>query len=57
MDDTKTEFITFGTSNLLSKMDFVSITVGGIPFHCPKSVKFLDVVLDDTLSFRQHVVA
>ena len=40
MIDTKTEFITFSTSNLLHKKDLDSITVGGITTNCSKTVKF-----------------
>ena len=58
MNDTKTEFITFGTPpHLLSKKDLDSITVGGTTVSCSKTVKFLGAFLDETLSFRQHVAA
>ena len=41
MNDTETEFITFGTSNLLSKKDFDSITFRGITVNCSKQSNFL----------------
>ena len=56
VNDRKTEFITFGTSNLLSKKDLDSITVGAITVNCSKTVTFPGAYLDETLSFRQHVV-
>ena len=55
MNDTKNEFITFGTSILLSKKDLDSITVEGITVNCSKTAKFLGAFLHETLSFRQHV--
>ena len=57
MNDTETDFITFGTSNLLSKKGLDSITVGGITINCSKTIKFLGAFLDETLSFKQHVAA
>ena len=43
MNDTNTEFIIFGTSNLLSKIeDLDSIIVGGITVNSSQMVKFLD---------------
>ena len=57
MNDTKTEFITFSTANLLSKKDLDSITVGGITINCSKTVKCLGAFLDEILSFRQDVAA
>ena len=57
MNGTKTEFIIFGTSNLISKINLDSITVGGITVNSSQVVKFLGTILDQTLYFRQHVVA
>ena len=57
MNDTKTEFITFGTSNLLSKIDLDSITIAGITVNCSKKSKFLGAILEEALSFGQHVAA
>ena len=56
MNDTNIEFIIFGTSNLLNKIDLVSITVREITVYS-KLIKFLSAILDETLSFRQHVAA
>ena len=47
MNDTKTEFITFGTPHLLCKK-FDSITVGGTTVSCSKTVKFFGAFLDET---------
>ena len=56
MNDTKTEFITFGTSNLLSKMTLTQAQ-SGITVNCLKTVKFLGGFLDETLSLREYVAA
>ena len=42
MNDTKTEFITFGTPHVLSKEDPDSITVRGITVNCSKKSNFLE---------------
>ena len=57
MNDTKTEFITFGTTHMLSKKNFDSITIGGTTVNCSKTIKFPGALLDETLSFEQHVAA
>ena len=57
MNDTKTEFITFGTTQLLIKKNLNSITIGGTAVNCSKTIKFLGFLLDDTLSLKQHVAA
>ena len=57
MNDTKTEFITFGTPHLLSKKNLDSITIGGTTVSCSKTIKFLGAFLDETSSFKQHVAA
>ena len=57
MNDTKTEFITFGTAHLLNKKTLDSITFGDTTVKSSKTIKFLGVLLDDTLSFKQHVAA
>ena len=46
MNDTKTEFITFGTTHLLSKKNLDSITIGGTAVNCSKTIKFLGAFLD-----------
>ena len=57
MNDTKTEFITFGTTHLLNKKNLDSITIGDTTVKSSKTIRFLGVLLDDTLSFKQHVAA
>ena len=57
MNDTKTEFITFGTTHLLNKKNLDSITIDDTTVNSSKTVKFLGVLLDETLSFKQHMVA
>ena len=55
MNGTKTEFITFGTNHLLNKKNLDSITFGDTTVNSSKTIKFLGVLLDETLSFKQHV--
>ena len=57
MNDTKTEFITFGTMHLLNKKNLDPITFGDTTVRSSKMIKFLGVLLDETLSFKQHVAA
>ena len=57
MNNTKTEFITFGTAHLLNKKNLDSITFRDTTVKSSKTIKFLGVLLDDTLSFKQHVAA
>ena len=57
MNDTKTEFITFGTTHLLNKKNLDSITISDTTINSSITVKFLGVLLDETLSFKQHVAA
>ena len=57
MNDTRTEFITFGTPYLLIKKNFDSWTIGGTTVSCSKRIKFLCVFMDKTLSFKQDVAA
>ena len=57
MNDTRTEFITFGTPHLLSKKNLDSIAIGGTTVSCSKTLKFLCALVDETLSFKQHVAA
>ena len=52
MNDTKTEYIIFGTSNLLSEIDLYSITVRGIAVDSSQVEEFLGTILDETLSIR-----
>ena len=57
MNDTRTEFITFRTPHFLSKKNPGSIAIGGTTVSCSKTLKFLCVLVDETLSFKQHVAA
>ena len=41
----------------LVKWALTQITVGGITVNCSKMVKFCCAIMDETLSFRQHVAA
>ena len=52
VNDTRTEFITFGTPHLLSKKNLDSIAVGGTTVNCSKTRKFLCALVDVTLSFK-----
>ena len=57
MNDTRTEFITFGTPHLLSKKNLDSLTIGGTTVGCSTTRNFLCAFVDETLSFKQHVAA
>ena len=48
MNDTKTVFITFGTTHLLNKKNLDSITISDTTVNSSKTVKFLGVLLDET---------
>ena len=53
----KTEFITFGTHQrpARQKCDETDISLNGQPIKYTDTFKYLGVVLDDTLSFKDHV--
>ena len=57
MNDTKIEFITLGTTHQLNKKNLDSITFSDTTCNSSKTIKFLGVFLDETLSFKQHVAA
>ena len=57
MNDTQTEFITFGTTHLVSNKNLDSVTISGTTVICSKTIKFLGALLDETLSFKQHMAA
>ena len=57
MNNTKTEFKTFGTTHLLNKKNLDSITFGDTTVKSSITIKLLGVLLDETLSFKQHVAA
>ena len=57
MNDTKTEFLTFGTTHLLNKKNLDPITFRDTIVSSSKTIKFLGVLLDETLSFKQNVAA
>ena len=48
---------TFGTTHLLNRKNLDSITISDTTVNSSKTVKFLGVLLDETLSFKQHVAA
>ena len=57
MNDTRTEFITFGTPHHLGKKNLDSLTIGGTTVSCLKTRKFLCAFVNETLSFKQDVAA
>ena len=56
LNDNKTEFICFGSHKQLAKMSTPSINVNGVDVNRSKVVKYLGSFLDETLSFKKHVV-
>ena len=57
MNDTRIEFITFGTPHMFSKKNLDSTAIGGTTVRCSKTITFLCALVDDTLSIKQHVAA
>lgn len=51
----KTEYVVFGTNNRLRKLDSVSILLNGESIERSTSFKYLGVILDDCLSFNDHI--
>ena len=54
MNDTKTEFFTYGTPHLLSKKTLTQSQSEELG-NCSKTFKFPGAFLDKTWSFKQHV--
>ena len=46
-----------GTAHLLSKKNLEPVAIGGTTVRCLKTLKFLCALVDETLSFKQHVAA
>ena len=55
MNNTKTEFILFGSNKQLRKCDTDSINVAGEPVQKTSMIKYLGVWLDETLSLKTHI--
>ena len=55
MNDAKTEFIIFGTTNNLKKNTLHNIKIGNTKIHRTSKIKFLGVNLDEKLSLKDHV--
>jgi len=51
----KTQFIWLGTSHQLSKLDCLTITLGGVAIHVSTEAMCLGVLLDSTPAFAPHV--
>ena len=55
LNGSKTEFIWLGSSRRLPRCSFGPLVIGGIIVHPASSVSDLEVVLDPSLSFVNHV--
>ena len=55
MNDAKTEFIVLGTANNLEKNTLDNIEIGITKIHQPSKIKFLEVLLDEKLSLKDHI--
>jgi hypothetical protein len=55
MNDTKTEFICYGSRQQLGKCKTQSIDVNSITVHKATSIKYLGVDLDQELSYKTHI--
>ena len=51
----KTQFIWLGTPHLLTQIQCQSVKLGGVDIQTSTEAMFLGVLLDNTLSFAQHV--
>ena len=57
LNDSKTEFIILGSSPILRKLPSVSIKVGMTSINPSSCVRNLGVLIDSSLSFRDHIKA
>ena len=55
LNDSKTEFIVFGSRQQLLKLNLNSIDVNGCTVHSTSMVKYLGSWLDERLSFKFHI--
>ena len=55
MNDTKTEFISFGTRQQLAKFSLSEINVGSEQVSSSSEVKYLGIWLDRELSLEKHI--
>ena len=51
----KTKFVIFGDKNRLGNIGDVKLTMNNEPMERVMSFKYLGIVLNDTLSFEQHI--
>ena len=57
LNPTKTEFIIFGGKTQLTKCSASSVCVSGTGVNKSSVIKYLGVYLDETLSYRQQIIA
>ena len=55
MNDSKTEFIMFGSSKMLTKCITTDININGTRVKKQNVIRYLGVWMDDVLSFKYHV--
>ena len=55
MNDSKNEFMVFGTRYNLEKCTIPSLKVGDSDIINNKNIKFLGVILDPHLTFKDHI--
>ena len=55
MNDAKTEFIVWGTSNNFRKNTLDKIEIRKTKIHQPSKIKFLGVHLDEKLNLKDHI--
>ena len=56
MNESKTEFIYFGSKHMLKKCNTNMVNINGEHINRSNKVKYLGGLLDSTLSFCQHVI-
>ena len=57
MNESKTEFIYFGSKHMLKKCNISTVNINGEHIVRSVKIKFQGGLLDSTLSFQQHVIA
>ena len=57
MNESKTEFIVFGSRQQLMKSTITSLNVNNVQVEVSESIKYIGVYLDKNLNFKKHITA
>ena len=55
MDSDKTEFLVVGSHRMVCKCELDTITVTGDSIQRSRCIKYLGTLIDDKLSFKEHI--